>query len=355
MTLIVTVVVITMVFTYITGFHDTANAIATTISTRTLSPRQAVVLATVFNLFGALAGTAVAVTVGKGLVNTDYVTIYTLIFALISATIWSLVTWWLGLPSSSSHALIGGLCGAMLASSGGNWHVIRWSERNLLTGHMEGLWPKVIVPMVASPLFGIVLGFAFMFLLIMLFHRVRPRMLNVGFRRLQLLSAAFVAFSHGTNDAQKTMGILALVFYTATRNGTFANLPPDLQFLQTPDFQVATWIKIACALTMAAGTAVGGWRIIRTLGHRLVRLDPIHGFAAQTTAATIILAATHLGMPLSTTHVISASIMGVGATKGISAVKWGVVGKMVWAWVLTLPITALLAYAIEEVCTFVLR
>jgi len=344
MLFILFVVFIALAFEYINGFHDTANAIATSVSTRVLTPRQAVVMAATCNLVGALVGVSVATTIGRGLVDTHYVTIHTILCALLAATAWNLATWWLGLPSSSSHALIGGLCGATLASAAGNWHVLLWSE---------GIWPKVVLPMFASPLLGIVLGFIIMNLLTVCLAKVTPRIINMVFGKLQLASAAWMGFSHGTNDAQKTMGIVALILFTATQDGTFAHAPSWLRFLETPEFTIAMWIKVACALTMAAGTAVGGWRIIRTLGHKMVRLQPIHGFAVQTTAAGIIQIASHWGIPLSTTHVISASIMGVGATKRLSAVKWGIVGNMVWAWVLTLPVTAILAYGMMKTCVWI--
>lgn len=342
--LILFVLLIALAFEYINGFHDTANSIATTVSTKVLTPRQAIAMATFFNLVGALAGVSVATTIGKGLVDTHYVGIDTILSALIGAIIWNLLTWWLGLPSSSSHALIGALCGSTLASAHGNWHVIRWAVPNPATGHTEGLWPKVIFPMFASPAVGFIGGALLMALLVVLLHKLRPQLINKIFSKAQLASAAWIGFSHGTNDAQKTMGIIALILFTATRDGIFNQLPSWLQFLHTPEFTVALWVKIACALTMAAGTAAGGWRIIRTMGHKIVRMQPIHGFAAQTTAAAVIQVATHWGIPLSTTHVISTSIMGVGATKRMSAVKWGVVGRIVWAWVLTIPVTAILAY-----------
>ncbi len=350
MTLVITVIVVALIFEYINGFHDTAISIATSVSTKVLTPRQAVFLAATCNLIGALVGVSVATTIGKGLVDTDFVTIQTIICALVSAIIWNLATWWLGLPSSSSHALIGGLCGAALATANGNWNVIRWSVANPATGQTEGLWNKVIVPMFASPVIGIFLGFLIMGLLFFLLQKLTPRLINAIFGKLQLVSAAWMGFSHGTNDAQKTMGIIALILFTATKDGTLVDLPKCLQFLYTPEFKVDLWIKVACAFTMAAGTAAGGWRIIRTLGHKMVRLQPIQGFAAQTTAAGIIHLASHWGIPLSTTQIISTAILGVGATKRLSAVKWGVVGNIVWAWVLTLPTTALVAYWLRKVC-----
>jgi PiT family inorganic phosphate transporter len=250
---------------------------------------------------------------------------------------------WLGLPSSSSHALIGGLRGAAVAAAG-RWSVIRWSVTNGSSPHLEGLWPKVLKPMMLSPVCGIILGFLVMGLLLALFHRLRPHTLRTVFGRAQLFSAAWMSFSHGTNDAQKTMGIIALTLFAASNNSTFDHLPGWLGFLRAPEFKVYVWIKVVCALTMAAGTAAGGWRIISTLGRKMVKLQPIHGVAAQTTAAGIIQLATYWGMPLSTTHVISSAIMGVGATKRLNAVKWSVVERMVWAWVMTIPITAALSY-----------
>ncbi|HOW64683.1 MAG TPA: inorganic phosphate transporter [Candidatus Paceibacterota bacterium] len=344
MSLVIGVIVVALIFEYINGFHDTANSIATVVSTKVLSPRQAVMLAALFNLLGALWGTAVATTIGKGLVDTQFVTLPAILCALLAAIIWGLITWWLGLPSSSSHALIGGLCGATLASAASDWSVIKWSVINPATHKLEGIWPKVVIPMVTSPVFGVLIGFLFMALLLVLLRHWTPHWVNATFGKLQLVSASLMGFSHGTNDAQKTMGIIALTTFTATQSGLFQELPAWLSFLDTPKFEVHTWVKITCALTMAAGTAAGGWRIINTLGHKMVKLQPIHGFAAETTAATVIQVASHWGIPLSTTHVISTSIMGVGATKRLSAVKWGVVERMLWAWIFTLPVTGLLGY-----------
>ena len=286
MTLILTVLCVALVFEYINGFHDTANAIATTVSTKVLTPRQAIVLSTVFNLLGALSGTAVASTIGQGLVDTHFVSATTLLAALLAAIAWNLLTWWLALPSSSSHALIGGLCGAAFASAASDWSVIRWSVLNPATHKLEGLWPKVVGPMFLSPACGIIVGYAIMALLMVLLRNWSPHRTKVVFGRCQLLSASWMSFSHGTNDAQKTMGIIALTLFTATtKTNAFEHLPPWLEFLRAPEFKVYVWIKVVCALTMAAGTAVGGWRIIRTLGHKMVKMQPIHGFAAQTTAA----------------------------------------------------------------------
>ncbi len=337
MTLLAIVLLAALVFEYINGFHDTANAIATVISTKVLTPRLAVAWASFWNLLGALSGTAVASTIGKGLVDANAVNMPILLCALLAAIAWGLFTWWLGLPSSSSHALIGGLCGATLAGSGGNWDVLRWST---------GLWPKVILPMLASPLFGFFGGMLLMSTIMVCLSRVRPRIVSAIFGKAQLASAGFMGFSHGSNDAQKTMGIVTLTLVTATRAGLFAHLPDWAQFLRIPVFGVVPkWIVVSCAVTMAAGTAGGGMRIIRTMGQRLVKLQPVQGFAAETTAALVIYGASTIGVPVSTTHVISTSIMGVGATKRLSAVKWGIVERIVWAWVLTLPVTGLLGAA----------
>jgi inorganic phosphate transporter, PiT family len=349
MTIFLIVLLTALVFEYINGFHDAANAIATVVSTKVLTPRQAIALAAVFNLIGAFTGTAVATTIGKGLVDTSVVTMVTIFSALTGAIVWNLVTWWLGLPSSSSHALIGGLCGAAVASAGDDWNVLHWATTNA-KGATAGLWPKVVLPMISSPLAGFFGGALLMFLLTMLIHRLRPRVVNNVFGKLQLVSASFMAHSHGSNDAQKTMGIIALALFTGTKSGAFQNLPDWLAFLRTPEFAIDKWVIITCAVVMAAGTAAGGWRIIRTMGHKMVKLQPVHGFAAETTAAIIIQVATSYGIPVSTTHVISTSIMGVGAAKRFSAVKWGVVQKIIWAWVFTLPVCALIGYFTEHLC-----
>jgi len=333
------VILAAVIFEYSNGFHDAANAIATVVSTRVLTPRQAIAMAAFFNLTGALFGGAVAATIGKGLVNTEVVTMTTVLCAVIAAFSWNIATWWLGLPSSSSHALIGGLCGAALAAASGDWSVIKWNE---------GVWPKVVLPMVASPIAGFVFGALFMFLLLIALHRLTPHFVHSLFGKLQIFSAAWMAHSHGTNDAQKTMGIITLALFTGTKAGSFEHLPRWLDFLKTPAFVLPTWVIALCAVTMAAGTAAGGWRIIRTLGHRVVKLQPVHGFAAETTAALIIQVASYYGIPLSTTHVISTSIMGVGAVKRFSGIRWTVVERIVWAWVFTLPATALIGYMLER-------
>ncbi|HMJ04787.1 MAG TPA: inorganic phosphate transporter [Chthoniobacterales bacterium] len=344
MTLFFTVVLVAIIFEYINGFHDAANAIATVVSTKVLTPRQAIAMAAFFNLLGALLGGAVASTIGKGLVELSAVTMNTVLSALIGAIIWNLLTWWLGLPSSSSHALIGGLCGAGVATAKGDWSVLKWQT---------GLWPKVVLPMLASPVLGFLLGGFLMILLMMVLRSFTPHLVNKVFGKAQLLSAAWMAHSHGTNDAQKTMGIITLALVTATNSGGFAHLPAWLAFLKMPTFgAVPLWVKILCALTMAAGTAAGGWRIIRTLGHKMVKLQPVHGFAAETSAALIIQVASHWGIPLSTTHVISTSIMGVGAAKRFSGVKWTIVERIVWAWIFTLPATFFLSYLLVSLEKF---
>lgn len=347
MALFLIVLLAALVFEYINGFHDTANAIATVVSTKVLTPRAAVVWAAAWNLFGALMGTAVASTIGTGLVDTHYVTMSVVLAALLSAIAWGLFTWWLGLPSSSSHALVGGLCGAALGRADGDWAVLKWSLVDA-QGHGVGLWPKIVVPMISSPMLGFAGGAILMLLLTMALRKATPRLVGAIFGKAQLLSAGFMGYSHGSNDAQKTMGIIALALFTGTKSGVFDALPAELDFLRVTEFTVPRWVMFACAATMAAGTAAGGWRIIRTMGHKMVTLHPVHGFAAETTAALVIYGASTIGVPVSTTHVIATSIMGVGATKRLSAVKWGLVGRIVWAWLLTLPVTGVVGYGIDR-------
>ena len=349
MTIFLIVLLAALVFEYINGFHDAANAIATVVSTKVLTPRQAILLAAFFNLLGALMGTAVAKTIGAGLVDTNIVTMVTIFAGLTGAIVWNLLTWWLGLPSSSSHALIGGLCGAAFASTDGDWNVLTWSAVDAHGGAV-GLWPKVVLPMISSPVIGFFGGALLMFVLMLCIHRLTPRTVNSVFGKLQIVSASFMGYSHGSNDAQKTMGIITLALFTGTKAGVFDDLPAWAQFLYTPTFEIHQWVVITCAITMAAGTAGGGWRIIRTMGHKMVKLQPVHGFAAETTAAIVIHGASTLGIPLSTTHAISTSIMGVGAVKRFGAVKWGVVERIVWAWVFTLPVCGLLGYVVESIC-----
>jgi inorganic phosphate transporter, PiT family len=341
MTFILLLIVVALAFEYVNGFHDAANAIATSVATRVLTAKQAVTLAATCDLLGALTGTAVATTIASGLVESHAVNLTTIFCALMAAIVWNLVTWWFGLPSSSSHALIGGLCGAAVATAAGDWHVIKWSVTDPVTHKTVGLLHKVILPMFISPICGALFGFLFMGLLIVLFGKMSPVKLNKNFGKAQIVSAAWMSFCHGLNDAQKTMGIIALTLFTGTKTGALSleHLPSLLSFLHTPKFEIAFWVKVCCAAVMGAGIATGGWRIIRTMGSKLVKLQVIHGFAAQATAAGVINIASLWGMPLSTTHVISTSIMGVGATKRLSAVKWHTMRRIVSAWVLTLPLT----------------
>lgn len=359
MTLILLVIIAALVFTYINGFHDTANSIATVVATKVLSPRQAVLLAAVTNLIGAFLGTAVATTIASGLVDPGVATSEVLICALLAAIFWNLLTWWFGMPASSSHALVGGLCGACLAAAHNNWKVLVWSvpsSKHWWLG--KGLLWKVIVPMISSPICGFVLGFLVMGALYFILRNWRPVTVNKTFGILQLGSSGFMGISHGMNDAQKTMGIIALALLAGSTNGLFDHLPGWLSFLRTTQapgqsLQIAAWIKALCALTMCAGTAVGGWRIIKTLGHKMVRLHPVHGFAAETTAATVLITAAYFGMPVSTTHAVSTSIMGVGCAKGLNQLKLEVVERIIWAWILTLPISGGAAYLLVRAAQMV--
>jgi inorganic phosphate transporter, PiT family len=358
MTLIIAVIVVALVFEYINGFHDTANSIATVVATKVLTPRQAVLMAACTNLFGALCGTAVATTIASGLVDPAVASQKVLICALGGAITWNLITWRAGLPSSSSHALIGGLVGAAVAKAG-TWSVVIWShveDGHWLTG--KGLLWKVIVPMFGSPLAGFVVGFMLMSCLYVLLRQWKPRTVYAVFGRAQMFSAAGMGVMHGLNDAQKTMGIVALALAAATAEGRLDGLPAWLSFLRVPtpephqSLSIALWIKVLCASVMASGTAAGGWRIIKTLGHKMVRLQPVNGFAAETTSAAIIGLASFFGIPVSTTHNISAAIMGVGAAKRFNALKWTVVERMVWAWFLTLPVCGTISHLLMRVLMY---
>jgi PiT family inorganic phosphate transporter len=352
LTLLLLVILAALIFEFINGFHDTANSIATVVATKVLTPTQAVILAAVTNLVGAFSGTAVAKTISSGLVDTSLVTITSevLICALAGAIIWNLITWALGLPSSSSHALIGGLCGAAVAAGHNNFDVLIWSKTAVVWTENKGLLWKVVIPMVSSPIAGFTLGVIIMGALMAivsgmnsaggaLARMARPKWINAIFGKAQLLSAGYMGFAHGTNDAQKTMGIIALAIFAANSAGTLDQLPAWAEFLR-PDGgekDIDAWVVFACAIVMALGTAVGGWRIIKTLGHKMVKLHPINGFAAETSSATILLTAAHFGMPVSTTHSISTAIMGVGFAKNPHALKLTVIERIVWAWVLTIP------------------
>ncbi len=354
MTLVLVVIVVALIFEFINGFHDTANSIAAVVGTKVLTPSQAIVLAAITNLAGALAGTAVATTVGKGLVDAHCVTGLTLICGLMGSVIWNLVTWRLGLPSSSSHAMIGGLVGAAVASTG-TWAVVIWSAPVAEKAWYSwgGLLYKVIIPMFTSPILGFLVGVVWMTLLYIFLARLRPSTINGVFRNLQVFSAGFLGFSHGSNDAQKTMGIIALALFSATQAGELIHLPACFSFLHTPEFKIPVWVKLLCAVTMAGGTAAGGRRIIKTLGRRMGRLQPVNGFAADTTSASILMTTALLGMPVSTTHVVSTAIMGVGTSRNYRGIRWHIVESIVWTWFMTLPATGLIAYGLMRLLQLV--
>ncbi len=420
--LLFVVLFVVLAFEYINGFHDTANAIATVVSTKVLTPRQALLLASVTNLIGAFCGQAVAKTIHSGIVDDKVVAVTTLtIFcAMLGGIIWNLITWWFGMPSSSTHALVGGLIGASLAAANGKWEVLIWSREKIdkVTGKvsMEGIYHKVVIPMITSPLLGLTVGFLVMGLLFAIISHWKPKLtcplggsvggfigwhlpgvlaaitkwlggpefgipaavqvasavigfgfvtivcwrmgswtttkINSVFSRLQVFSAGYMGFGHGMADAQKTMGVIMLTLFAATQAGELDNLPSWLSFLKVPDksASIPMWIIVTCALTMAAGTYAGGWKIIKTLGHKMVKMKPVHGFAAETTAATILATTGYLGMPVSTTHTITTSIMGVGAAKRWNAIQWSLVERILWAWVMTIPATALLSWLIFKIC-----
>jgi inorganic phosphate transporter, PiT family len=313
---LVAVIVLAVLFDYINGFHDTANAIATSVATRALRPAYAIAMAAAFNFIGAFAGTAVAKTIGAGLVDDATTTQAVVMASLLGAIAWNLVTWRLGIPSSSSHALIGGLLGATVIAAG-------WGALNV-----QGIVTKVLFPLVTSPLIGFFGALTLIVTLFWIFRKSARRPLAHRFRRIQVVSAGFMAFAHGSNDAQKTMGIITLALVTA-------GLIPGGDKVEVP-----WWVIVISATAISLGTAAGGWRIMRTMGHRVVELEPITGFAAETTAATVIYTAAHFGMPVSTTHVISSAIMGVGTSKGIRHVRWGVARSILIAWIVTIPATA---------------
>jgi PiT family inorganic phosphate transporter len=444
--LLIVVIFVALIFTYTNGMNDTANAIATVVGTKVLTPRQAIGLAAVTNLIGSFFGLAVAKTISTGLVEQSYITQEVLICVIVSAILWNLLTWWNGLPSSSTHALVGSLVGGALAAAvsihaahplvdkdgrpASPWSAVKWNEtktkidthlippspelqaavasktwengthrvmlgekpvrfvafRGRIMEVMEipkaertGVLNKVVMPMITSPVAGFFLGLIVMAGLYMLLRSWRPVLVNRIFGRLQLASSAYMGFSHGMNDASKCMGIITIALVTGTKSGLLDHLPSWLHFLRTPEGTdplhlslgdkvelmlpswlqfgympnaidvtsqgVPDWVVIVCALTIALGTAVGGWRIIKTLGHKLVKLQPVHGFAAETTAATVLAITGSLGMPVSTTHAITTSIMGVGCAKRFSALKLKVVEKIVWAWILTIPATASVAFS----------
>ncbi|MDP2314791.1 MAG: inorganic phosphate transporter [Pseudomonadota bacterium] len=325
LTLLILVVAVALIFDFINGFHDTANAIATVVSTGVLRPRTAVLMAAGFNVIGAFLGTAVASTIGKDLLDPLMVTQQLVLSALLAAIAWNLFTWWFGLPSSSSHALVGGLVGAGYLHAG------------FAAINPAGV-EKVVLALVVSPFFGFGAAFLGMIATYWAVRRMRPARINVVFRRLQLASSAFMAVSHGTNDAQKTMGVItmALVSYSGVHD-------------PSGKFPVPFWVVGACALAMGLGTAAGGWRIIHTMGSKIFKLRPIHGFCAETSASLVLTVASHFGLPTSTTHCITSAIMGAGATTRLSAVSWGVTRRILVAWILTIPVCAALGAACFQI------
>lgn len=323
--LIWAVVIVALLFDYINGFHDTANAIATTVLTGALRIPWAIALAASLNFLGAFMSKAVATTIGKGIVDPAKINLQTVMAALIGAIIWNLLTWWKGLPSSSSHALIGGIVGAVAANHGFQYF------------HMAGI-NKIALALLISPILGFVVGNLTMVATYWIFRRTAPGKLNRWFKVFQILSASSMALSHGGNDAQKTMGLI-----------TMALVAGGFVVPQGGAFPIPLWVVVSCAAAMALGTAVGGWRIIKTVGRKVLCLQPVHGFAAETSGAAVIFAATAFGAPVSTTHVISSAIMGVGSSHGLKAVRWSVVKQIVWAWILTLPASALMAALVSWV------
>jgi len=313
--LVALVVFLALTFDYINGFHDTANAIATSVSTKALSPRNAIAVAATLNFVGALSGTAVAATIGKNIVSPELVTPLVIAPALIGAIFWNLFTWYFGIPSSSSHALIGGLVGAVIGGFG--FGDVNWAG-----------FVQIFAGLIISPVVGLAAGSLVMTILFWIFKGGSPALINNKFRKLQVVSACMASFAHGSNDAQKTMGIITMVLVGGG-------------FLST--FTVPLWVKLACALAMAAGTAVGGWKIIRTMGGKIFRIEPINGFAADFTASSVIYTASLLGVPVSTTHVVSSSIMGVGAAKRLHGVRWNIARQIVIAWFVTIPSSAIVA------------
>lgn len=324
---LILVIIVALVFDYVNGFNDSANAIATCISTRALSIRSAVIMAAVLNLVGALVSTKVAVTIGEGIVNVDSITQIAIFSGISAAIIWGIITWYFGIPSSSTHALIGGIMGSSVANVG--FSSLHWAGIKV-----------IMLALVLTPIIGIIIGFTLMIALLWIVRGFPPDKLNKNFRILQIISAAFTAFSHGTADAQKSMAVItmALVSYGALG-----------------DFSVPWLVMIACATAMALGTAMGGWRIIKTVGKDFVKLQPIHGFCVQTTAAGVILSATAFGLPTSTSHVITSAILGVGLSKRLSAVNWKIAKNIFWAWIFTIPAAGIIAFLLHVIFDAVLK
>jgi inorganic phosphate transporter, PiT family len=319
--ILILIIILAVFFDIANGWHDCANAIATVVSTKVLSPMMAVVLAAGMNLLGAFISTAVAKTIGTGIVDPLAVTDIVIISALLSAILWNIMTILMGLPVSSSHALFGGIAGAAMAHGG-----VRILNAS---GTI-----KILTSLLISPILGIIFGYLFMKMILTLFGQLSPGAISKYFGRLQIISSSFMAFAHGSNDAQKAMGIITMALVSGG-------------VLKTVD--VPKWVILICALAMGLGTLFGGWKIIKTIGVKMLKLEPIHGFAAETSSSAIIIAASHVGMPVSTTHVVSAAILGVGATKRLSAVRWGIAGKIVMAWVLTLPVCIAIAWCIQTI------
>src|SRR5574344_717095 len=338
--LLTLVMITSYVFEYINGFHDSANAISTVVSTKALSPRRAIIFAACLNFAGAFFGPHVAQTIGSGMVSAGSVTQFVILCALIGAVFWNLFTWLLGLPSSSSHSLIGGLLGAAIAHKcyhlGHHYELIiklpsfHIEHPALSVINMHNVFYKIVVPMITSPILGFVVGFLVILVLLKIFYKVRPETLNRVFRKLQLFSSGFLAFSHGTNDAQMTMGIITLSLLS-------------FGVLKEKSFYIPTWVIITCAMTMACGTMTGGWKIIRTMSSKVVKMKPIHGFSVEIASGSIIFLASRLGFPVSTTHIISTAIVGVGSMAKASAVKWGIFKKIVIAWIFTIPVCMLIS------------
>lgn len=323
--ILILVVAVALLFDYINGFNDAANAVATCISTKAMSVRSAIIMAAVLNFVGAIISTKVATTIGKGIVDANSITQLVILAGLCGAVLWQLTTWFFGIPSSSTHALIGGIVGAVIANAG--THALHWNGLN-----------KIILALVLSPIAGIGVGFLFMILLLWICRRYHPQKLNLMFRRLQILSAGIMAFSHGTADAQKSMGIITMALVSYGTLNTF-HVP---------------WEVIAsCALAISLGTASGGWKIIKTVGKDFVKLEPVHGFCVQSASAGVILGSAIFGLPTSTTHVLTSSILGVGLTKRLSAINWRVAHHIVIAWVLTIPASALVGFLLEKTIQFI--
>lgn len=319
--ILITVIVVSLIFDYINGFNDTANAIATCVSTRALSIRTAVIMAAILNMAGALISTKVAMTIGKGIVDPNDITLIVILAGVSGAILWGLTTWYFAIPSSSSHALIGGIMGASIAHLG--FPSLHWAGIKI-----------IVLSLILSPIIGILVGFIVMVILLWTIRKQAPDKLNKEFRKLQILSAAIMAFSHGTADAQKSMGVITMALLTAG---------------WIHSFQVPWLVMFACALAMSLGTAIGGWRIIKTVGRDFVKMQPVHGFCVQTASAGVILTASAFGLPTSTTHIITSTILGVGLSKRLSAINWKIAMNIVWAWILTIPAAGIVSFILYSI------